>query len=81
MKKPEWKELVESRIEALKNDVAEIGQEEMLQAFLEGELERLDLFSNSETVGYKEELEDLFNRFQGHYQYENSTHFTVMSIL
>lgn len=80
MKKSEYKELVETSIDALKAKTVEQGQDEMLDAFLESELERISLFNNDETVGYKEELEENFNSFQGYYKYENNAYFSVMSL-
>jgi hypothetical protein len=80
MKKTEYKAMVETSIEALKAKTVEKGQDAMLDAFLESELERISLFNDDETVGYKEELEEIFNSFQGFYKYEHNAHFSTMAL-
>jgi hypothetical protein len=80
MIKSQWTKLLEQQIELLKKDTVEQAQEEMVDAFYTDESARLELFSNNERVGYKEELSELFDRFQGNYKYEKQIHFSTMAM-
>ncbi|MCP3674193.1 MAG: hypothetical protein GY829_06945 [Gammaproteobacteria bacterium] len=80
MNKAEWTKLLESQIELLRKKAVEIGQDRMIDLFYSEEKERLDLFNNSEDVGHKHELEELFNIFQGYYLYENNVSFSKMAM-
>lgn len=80
MKKQEWKEVLETQIEKLKESAVEQGQEAMINAFYEQELERVNLFNEDETVGHKEQMIELFDSFQGHYKYENNAYFSPMAM-
>ncbi|MBL4590770.1 MAG: hypothetical protein JKY96_02300 [Phycisphaerales bacterium] len=80
MNKMEWVESLYVEIERLKSDSWERQQEDMIDAFCDQEMQRMLCFDDNELVGYKEELPELFNRYQSHYAYEKQIHFTHMGI-
>ena len=79
MNKLEWEQLLAGTVEELKAKTWEDAQDKMLDAFLEDELNRLELFDDSDNVGFKENMKELFNSFQGHYSYENNSNFTKLA--
>lgn len=79
MNKQEYKHLLFTVIESAKEKTAEKGQDEMLDSFYDDEIERLFLFDDDEKF-HKEELEVLFNSFQGFYKYENNSNFSTIDL-
>ena len=80
MKKQEWQEILESEMILLRGKAVELGQDEMLNEFYSQEIERLESFAPSDDVGYKEEMSELFNSFQGYYKYEKQAHFSSLAM-
>ena len=80
MNKAEWIELLEKEAKSLKETSCEAAQEKMINFFYDQEMERMNCFNAGEDVGYKEEMQELFSNYQGHYSYETGANFSTMAL-
>jgi len=80
MIKSEWVKLLENEVALLKTKSFEAAQDKMIEFFYDQETERMNCFNTGEDVGYKEEMQNLFSRYQGNYAYEHNVHFTTMAL-
>lgn len=71
MNKKEWLEALDNLLKQPRKDSRETMQHNMLNAFEESELEKMELFNDTEHVGYAEELVERAQRFQEQWAYEN----------
>ena len=76
MNKSEWKKELNNLIKKSNLESWEQNQDRMIKAFKKSELKRMELFNETENVGYIEELIDLAIAFQGYWSYEKNAHLT-----
>jgi len=73
MNKEQYIKELEKLIDNAKKDSYEDDHDKMIADFYNSEIEIMELFNNHETVGYKEELIEAAQHYQGHWKYENNS--------
>lgn len=76
MNKQEWKKELNKMVAEAESRSSETAQSKMLKSFKKDELKRLELFNETENVGYKENLIELAEHYQGSWSYEHNANLT-----